>query len=103
MNIILVSGRLAKARTITLDWPHLALLGCGLAAAFIALAGAVNYLALRLAADHALPLLHSIVLSAQHRQQERNESYLQENLNAMAVKLGEMQAQLMRLDTLGER
>jgi len=103
MNIILVSGRLAKARTITLDWPHLALLACGLVAAFIAIAGALNYLALRLAAAHDFPFIHSIVLSVQQRQQERNESYLQENLNAMAVKLGEMQAQLMRLDTLGER
>jgi murein DD-endopeptidase MepM/ murein hydrolase activator NlpD len=28
---------------------------------------------------------------------------LQENLNAMAVKLGQMQAQLLRLDSLGER
>ena len=28
---------------------------------------------------------------------------MQQNLNAMAVKLGEMQAQLTRLDALGER
>jgi murein DD-endopeptidase MepM/ murein hydrolase activator NlpD len=31
------------------------------------------------------------------------DKYLKENLAAMAVKLGEMQAQLMRLDALGER
>jgi murein DD-endopeptidase MepM/ murein hydrolase activator NlpD len=34
---------------------------------------------------------------------ERSKDFVQENLNAMAVKLGEMQAQLLRLDTIGER
>ena len=33
----------------------------------------------------------------------KNDEFLRQNLNAMAVKLGEMQAQLMRLDALGER
>ena len=32
-----------------------------------------------------------------------NDKYLKENLAAMAVKIGEMQAQLIRLDALGER
>jgi murein DD-endopeptidase MepM/ murein hydrolase activator NlpD len=103
MNIILVSGRLAKARTITLDWPHLALLGGGVIAALITLAGMLNYVTLRFAAERDFPFLHSLVLSAQQQQHEKTQSYLQENLNAMAVRLGEMQAQLMRLDTLGER
>jgi murein DD-endopeptidase MepM/ murein hydrolase activator NlpD len=44
-----------------------------------------------------------MLLSAQQAQHEKSESYLRENLNAMAVKLGQMQAQLLRLDTLGER
>jgi murein DD-endopeptidase MepM/ murein hydrolase activator NlpD len=50
-----------------------------------------------------LPLLDSLVKSAQEAQQRKTEEFLRENLNAMAVKLGEMQAQLMRLDALGER
>jgi murein DD-endopeptidase MepM/ murein hydrolase activator NlpD len=43
------------------------------------------------------------VKSAQEAQRRQTEEFLRENLNAMAVKLGEMQAQLMRLDALGER
>jgi murein DD-endopeptidase MepM/ murein hydrolase activator NlpD len=50
-----------------------------------------------------LPLLDSLVKSAQEAQQRKTEEFLRENLNAMAVKVGEMQAQLMRLDALGER
>jgi len=37
------------------------------------------------------------------QEDDRKEKYLKENLAVMAVKLGEMQAQLMRLDALGER
>ena len=103
MNIILVSGKLAKARTITLGVPQVSLLGLGLAVTVIALAAALNYLMLRVASDFKIPYLHSILLSAQQEQHERSQSYLRENLNAMAVRLGQMQAQLVRLDTLGER
>jgi murein DD-endopeptidase MepM/ murein hydrolase activator NlpD len=44
-----------------------------------------------------------MVSSAQEQQRKKTEEFLRENLNAMAVKLGQMQAQLMRLDALGER
>ena len=103
MNIILVSGKLAKARTITLGAPQVSLLGLGLTITVIALAAALNYLMLRVAADFNVPYLQTMLLSAQQEQHERTQSYLRENLNAMAVRLGQMQAQLVRLDTLGER
>jgi murein DD-endopeptidase MepM/ murein hydrolase activator NlpD len=50
-----------------------------------------------------LPLLDSLLLSAQEQQRRKTDEFLRENLNAMAVKLGQMQARLMRLDALGER
>lgn len=103
MNIILVSGRLTRARTITLDWPHLALLGFGAILSVFVLAAMLHYLAVRFAASSDVPYLHTLLLSAQQRQDEKTQSYLRENLNALAVKVGEMQAQLMRLDTIGER
>ena len=103
MNIILVSGRLGRARTITLDWPQLTLLGIGAMLSVVVLAGMFHYMALRIASESKLPYLNTLLFSAQQRQDEKNESYLRENLNALAMKLGEMQAQLMRLDTIGER
>lgn len=103
MNIILVSGRLAKARTITLGLPQVAMLGFALMASVVAVAAAMNYLILRAASDFKVPYLQTMLLSAQQEQHEKAQFYLRENLNAMAVKLGQMQAQLVRLDTLGER
>lgn len=103
MNIILVSGKLAKARTITLGLPQLALLGAGIFITVVTLAGMMNYFTLRFAADLNLPYIHNLLVSAQRQQNEKTLSYMRENLNAMAVRLGQMQAQLLRLDTLGER
>lgn len=103
MNIIVVSERLARARTMTLGLPQLALLGMGLMIAVVAAAAAMNYLILRVASDFNVPYLQTMLLSAQQEQHEKTQFYLRENLNAMAVKLGQMQAQLVRLDTLGER
>jgi len=103
MNIILVSERLAKARTITLGLPQLALVALGVMFSLVTLAAAMNYLMLRFAADLNVPYLQTMLLSAQHEQHKKSQYYLRENLNAMAVKLGQMQAQLVRLDTLGER
>jgi murein DD-endopeptidase MepM/ murein hydrolase activator NlpD len=61
----------------------------------------------RHATGFKIPLLDSLLLSAQESAQEqqkrKTEQFLRENLNAMAIKLGQMQAQLMRLDALGER
>jgi len=61
------------------------------------------WITVRHATEVKLPLLDSLVLSAQEAQRRKTEEFLRENLNAMAVKLGQMQAQLMRLDALGER
>src|SRR5256885_9940436 len=61
------------------------------------------WITVRHAAEVKLPLLDSLVSSAQEAQQRKTEDFLRENLNAMAVKLGQMQAQLMRPDAVGER
>jgi murein DD-endopeptidase MepM/ murein hydrolase activator NlpD len=103
LNIILVSGKLAKARAITLGMRHLVMLGVtGFGAVFV-LAALLHLFALRFVADHNFPYFRSLLLTSQQGQNEKSESDLRENLNAMAVRLGQMQAQLLRLDTLGER
>jgi murein DD-endopeptidase MepM/ murein hydrolase activator NlpD len=103
MNIILVSGKLARARTITLGLPHFAMLGTAALCSVLLVAAVLNLALIRYAADLKIPFVRNIVLSVQQEQHDRTESYLRDNLNAMAVRLGQMQAQLLRLDTLGER
>ena len=103
MQIILISDRLAKARSVTLSLRHL--VGSALLAVALLFAGtaALYWISLRYAAEVRIPVLQQLVLAAQESEAERARSFVQQNLNAMAVKLGEMQAQLTRLDALGER
>ena len=103
MHIILVSSKLAGAKSLTLTNRHLVvslLLGALLV---FSLTLGLFWVTVRHASEFKFPLLDSLVKSAQEAQQRKTEEFLRENLNAMAVKLGEMQAQLMRLDALGER
>jgi len=103
MNIILVSGKLAKGKTVALSHAQVMTLGMALLVFPLLLAMAFTYLLLFHAADIPHPYLQSLVLSAQRTEAAKNQVYLRENLNAMAVKLGQMQAHVLRLDSLGER
>jgi murein DD-endopeptidase MepM/ murein hydrolase activator NlpD len=103
MHIILVSNRLATAKSISLSIRHLVLATALLAIAVIALSCSLFYLVVRHAAEVKLPLLQTLLLSAQEQQTQNAKDFMRENLNAMAVRLGQMQAQLIRLDALGER
>lgn len=103
MNIILVSNSLAKSGSLTLNNRQVILLGFGLLLLPLLLAAGLTYMALFHASLLPHPFLQTLVLSAQQNELEKNREYVQENLNAMAVKLGQMQAQMLRLDAMGER
>lgn len=103
MNIILVSGKLAKGKTVALSHAQVMTLGMALLVFPLLLAMVFTYLLLFHAADIPHPYLQSLVLNAQRTEAAKNQVYLRENLNAMAVKLGQMQAHVLRLDSLGER
>jgi len=103
MHIILVSDRLATARTITLTWRHLAMAIIGLFMSVLVLSSLFSYVTVRHAADIRLPFLQDLLRAMNAEESQRSKEFVRENINAMAVKLGEMQAQLLRLDTIGER
>jgi len=103
MNIILVSSRRPTAKTITLGRNHI-IAGClGLVATLFLLAGLMNYAALRYAAESRDSRLFSLFSEAARDEADRTQAYLRDNLDAMSTRLGELQAQILRLDTLGDR
>jgi murein DD-endopeptidase MepM/ murein hydrolase activator NlpD len=103
LNIILVSGATARARTLTLDWRHWTAGGFGALALFLSFTLLFNYVTLRYAASINHPLLEAILLADQREEAQKAQEVLQGHLNAMAVKLGDLQAKMLRLDGLGER
>lgn len=99
MHIILVSDRLATAKTLVIT-PRLMLGGVLLFIILVlASSAAVSYLSVQL----RLPFAYSFFSGLQQRETERTQVFVRDNLKVMAVRLGQMQAEMMRLDSLGER
>ena len=103
MNIILVSGATARARTITLDWRHWSAGAATLLVLFLVFTFMFNFVTLKWAAAVQHPLLQAFVLADQREEAAKASERVQGHLNAMALKVGELQARVMRLDGLGER
>ncbi len=103
MQIILISDRLARARSVHMSSRHLVGTALLALALLFGATAALYWLTLRYAAEVRLPVLQQLVAAAQEAEAERERVFVQQNLNSMAMKLGEMQAQLTRLDALGER
>ena len=103
MDIILVSGAKARARTFSLDWRHGAGLALAVAVTLVLFSLLFNYVTLKWAAAVNHPWLRAIALADQRAEAQRAQEKVQGHLNTMALKLGDLEAQVMRLDALGDR
>jgi murein DD-endopeptidase MepM/ murein hydrolase activator NlpD len=103
LNIILVSGASARTRSFSLEWRHWLGGGFALLTLLIAFALLLNYFALKWATAVQHPWLSAIVLADQHEEAQHTQERIQGHLNAMALRLGELQARMLWLDGLGER
>ena len=103
MQIILVDRRLKQARTITLSGRTYTLAVAGLITAILLAVVGLFAVALRVSTEFRVPVLQDLVALVMRDEVARNDQFVRDNVSAMARKLGEMQAQLMRLDALGER
>ena len=102
MNTILISNKSAQAKNIVLTNTHIVLAASSLFIFAIILAMGLNYLALHYG-DKISDRVSSLFVVTPQQEEIDAHAHLHDNLGAMAVKLGQMQAQLMRLDALGER
>ncbi len=97
MNIIFVSDRLGKTRTVSLSTQQIvAVLGL-MFGVMMGLAVLLHYWLPQNITD-GLPLL-----GEQSAAQTKQQLYIRSSLDTMAIKLGQMQAQVQRLDALGGR
>ncbi|HKB61116.1 MAG TPA: M23 family metallopeptidase [Gallionellaceae bacterium] len=103
MDIILVSGRLAKTRTIRLSAVNIVLLAFAAFLLLVTAAIAVQYPISRLDRGLMSDRLRGWLASAQSEQQQQQAMFMRESLDTMAKRLGRMQAQMQRLDALGSR
>lgn len=103
MQIIVVDKRLSRARTLTLSPRMFMVAVAGLATAVLFSVIGLFVVTFRVAASVEIPYVRDLASSLMRGEIERNEQFMRDNVSAMARRLGEMQAQLMRLDALGER
>lgn len=106
MKIVLVSRRYSRAHTISLSRATLALLSL----CFVSMPVGLGYLTYQMSAEQAAAQADQEALVAlQTELQEQREELTdvereaRDKLAAMTIKLAEMQAQVLRLDALGER
>jgi len=100
MDIILVSTRLSKSRTIRVSRAQIVLFVIMLFGLSLMVSGWVYSIVHRPAAGAGES---SAISSGESPSPAANPAYVAANLNALAVRLGEMQAQLLRLDSFGAR
>lgn len=103
MNIILVSNRLAKTRSITLGAWQITFLLMLLSGLMLGAAFTVQYALVRFAPEGLSDEIRILLSEVQSDEQQKQQTYLHSSLDAMAVRVGQMQAQVQRLDAFGAR
>src|ERR1700682_6027434 len=103
LNIILVSDSLAKSRSVTLSQSQVFLIAFGILLSGFILAMATYVVTMKFAVDLRNPYLRALLASLHADEVKKSEAEMQDNLSSLAVKVGELQARIMRLDAFGER
>ena len=103
MNIILVSDSLAKSRSVTLSQTQVLLIAFGILLAGFMLATATYMVTMKFAVDLRNPYLRTLLAALHQDELKRAEAETRDNLNALAAKVGELQARILRLDAFGQR
>ena len=104
MNVIIVAKFLKTPKKIALRDPRTQAMCCGFLLGLLGLGAGAGY-AMRSADGAALAEIGELRLQVQDQQDDLNaaQGESQRELNAMSVKLAELQAQSNRLNALGER
>jgi len=103
VNIILVSNRLAKTRSFTLGGWQITFLMLLLSGTMLAAAFAMQYALVRFAPESMSDEVRAVLSEIQNDEQQKQQLYLYSSLDAMAIRVGQMQSQVQRLDALGSR
>jgi murein DD-endopeptidase MepM/ murein hydrolase activator NlpD len=101
MRVIFLSGRTGASRTLDVSRRHLALGGAGILLLLLCLSSGLAWAAWATGlADRLAPSKEGQALS---REEKKREAFVQENLQALAARVGQIEAGLANLDDTGER
>lgn len=103
MQILVTDGSFARTRVLQISRLRL-VLGLGLLSALLILmSGAIYHTILLKAANEGWPIVSQVVRMVVRDDAAQRDRVMRENLDAMAQRVGEMQAKLVKLEAMGER
>lgn len=103
MQLLITHGTMARTRVLQFQRWQLALAALGLALVLMAASGAIYHFVFLKAAREGWPVVSSLVRLIVRDEIAQRDRFMRENLDAMAQKVGEMQAKLVKLEAMGDR
>lgn len=103
MHLIITDAWLAKSRAIHLSGTRLILCALVLSLVLMVLAAGLYQWVFLKGARERWPIVGSLVRLVVQDEFEQRDKFMRENLDVLARQLGEMQAKLTQLESLGER
>ena len=103
MQILITHGSLARTRVLRLNRWQLGAALLGLVVGLTLLSGTVYNLVFLKAAREGWPIVSQLVRFVVRDEFAQRDRFMRENLDAMAQKVGEVQAKLIRLEAIGDR
>jgi murein DD-endopeptidase MepM/ murein hydrolase activator NlpD len=103
VHLIITDAWAAKTRSIHLSGTRLLLAFAAMALALMVVAAGLYHLVFLKGARDGWPMVNSLLQLTVRGEIEQRDRFVRENIDAMARKLGEMQAKLVQLEALGDR
>ncbi len=103
MQVLITHGRLARTRVMQLSAAQIAFSALALAFVLMMLSGTIYHFVFLKAAREGWPVVSQIVRLVVRDEFAQRDRFMRENLDAMAQKVGEMQAKLVKLEAMSDR
>jgi murein DD-endopeptidase MepM/ murein hydrolase activator NlpD len=103
MQILITDSSFVRTRALTFKRWQIALAGALLTAVLMMISGAVYHFIFLTAAREGWPVMSQLVKLIVRDEIAQRERFMRENLDAIALRVGEMQAKLVKLEALSER
>jgi murein DD-endopeptidase MepM/ murein hydrolase activator NlpD len=103
MQLLITHGSMARTRVLQFRRWQLVLAVLALAGVLMMLSGTVYHFVFLKAAREGWPVVSTIIKPIVRDEIAQRDRFMRENLDAMAEKVGQMQAKLIKLEAMGER
>ena len=103
MQMLITHGTMARTRVLQFQRWQLVAAGLLLALVLMMVSGLIYHFVFLKAAREGWPVVSAVIRPIVQHEIAQRDIFMRENLDAMAQKVGEMQAKLIKLEAMGDR